>query len=118
MATFTSIACGMEAFSCGRMARTRSTVSIILAPGCRNMMTRTDGLPLAYPEFRMSSTESTARPTSEIRTAVPLLVAYHNGTAVRISDVGCAVDSVEDIRYSGYANGKPSVLVIIFRQAG
>jgi multidrug efflux pump len=48
----------------------------------------------------------------------PLLVAYHNGTAVRISDVGQAVDSVEDLRNAGYANGKPSVLVIIFRQPG
>jgi multidrug efflux pump len=48
----------------------------------------------------------------------PLLVAYHNGTAVRISDVGRAVDSVEDLRNAGYANGKPSVLVIIFRQPG
>ncbi|HVP47951.1 MAG TPA: multidrug efflux RND transporter permease subunit [Bryobacteraceae bacterium] len=48
----------------------------------------------------------------------PLLVAYHNGTAVRIRDVGHAVDAAEDIRNSGYANGKPSVLVIIFRQPG
>ena len=46
----------------------------------------------------------------------PLIVGYHNGMAVRISDVGQAVDSVEDLRNSGYANGKPSVLVIIFRQ--
>src|SRR6202049_752770 len=48
----------------------------------------------------------------------PLLVAYHNGSAVRISDIGRAQDSVEDIRNAGYANGKPSVLVIIFRQPG
>jgi multidrug efflux pump len=48
----------------------------------------------------------------------PLLVAYRNGTAVRISDIGVAQDSVEDLRNSGYANGKPSVLVIIFRQPG
>jgi multidrug efflux pump len=48
----------------------------------------------------------------------PLLVAYHNGTAVRIRDVGKAVDSVENVRNGGYANGKPSVLVIIFRQPG
>jgi len=47
-----------------------------------------------------------------------LIVSYHNGAAVRISDVGEAVDSVEDIRNSGYANGKPSVLVIVFRQPG
>src|ERR1700686_3633495 len=48
----------------------------------------------------------------------PLVVAYRNGSAVRISDVGRAQDSVENIRSSGYANGKPSVLVIISRQPG
>ena len=48
----------------------------------------------------------------------PLVVAYRNGSAVRISDIGVAQDSVEDLRNSGYANGKPSVLVIIFRQPG
>jgi len=48
----------------------------------------------------------------------PLVIAYHNGSAVHVSDVGAAVDSVEDLRNSGYANGKPSVLVIIFRQPG
>jgi len=48
----------------------------------------------------------------------PLVVAYRNGSAVRISDVGQAQDSVENLRNSGYANGKPSVLVIIFRQPG
>jgi multidrug efflux pump len=48
----------------------------------------------------------------------PLLIAYRNGSAVRVSDVGQAVDSVEDIRNAGYTNGKPSVLVIIFRQPG
>ncbi|HUI56311.1 MAG TPA: multidrug efflux RND transporter permease subunit [Bryobacteraceae bacterium] len=46
----------------------------------------------------------------------PLIVGYHDGLAVRVSDVGTAVDSVEDLRNSGYANGKPSILVIIFRQ--
>jgi multidrug efflux pump len=48
----------------------------------------------------------------------PLIVAYRNGIAVRISDIGQAVDSVEDLRNAGYANGKPSVLVIIFKQPG
>jgi multidrug efflux pump len=48
----------------------------------------------------------------------PLVVAYRNGAAVRVADVGQAVDSVENIRNSGYANGKPSVLVIIFSQPG
>ncbi|MGA3234722.1 MAG: multidrug efflux RND transporter permease subunit [Bryobacteraceae bacterium] len=48
----------------------------------------------------------------------PLIVAYNNGTAVRISDVGDTVDSVEDLRNAGYANGQPSVLVIVMRQPG
>ncbi len=48
----------------------------------------------------------------------PLLIAYHNGAAVRVSDVGDAIDSVEDLRSAGYANGKPGVLLIIFRQPG
>jgi len=47
-----------------------------------------------------------------------LLIAYHNGAAVRVSDVGEAVDSVEDLRNAGYSEGKPSVLVVIFRQPG
>jgi multidrug efflux pump len=47
-----------------------------------------------------------------------LIVSYHGGSAVRVSDIGEAVDSVEDLRNGGYANGKPSVLVIIFRQPG
>ncbi len=48
----------------------------------------------------------------------PLIVAYRNGSAVRVSDVGDAVDSIEDIRTAGYSNGEPSILVIIFRQPG
>ena len=48
----------------------------------------------------------------------PLVIAYHGGSAVRVADVGTAVDSVEDLRNAGYANNKPSVLVIIFRQPG
>jgi multidrug efflux pump len=47
-----------------------------------------------------------------------LVVAYRNGSAVRISDIGHAEDSVEDLRNSGYANGKKCVLVIISRQPG
>ena len=46
----------------------------------------------------------------------PLIITYRNGTAVRVSDVGRAVPGPEDLRSSGYANGKPSVLVIVFRQ--
>ncbi|HUI41856.1 MAG TPA: multidrug efflux RND transporter permease subunit [Terriglobia bacterium] len=48
----------------------------------------------------------------------PLIVAYRNGSAVRVSDIGRAVDGPQDLRNAGYANGKPSVLIIIFRQPG
>ncbi len=48
----------------------------------------------------------------------PLVIAYRNGSAVHVSDVGQAVDSVEDIRQAGYLDGKPSVLLIVFRQPG
>jgi len=47
-----------------------------------------------------------------------LLVAYRNGAAVRLSDIGEVTDSVENIRNAGLANGKPSVLVILYRQPG
>ena len=40
------------------------------------------------------------------------------GSRVRVEDVGQAVDSVEDIRQSGYLDSKPSVLLVVFRQPG
>ncbi len=48
----------------------------------------------------------------------PLVVAYRHGVAVRVSDLGQAVDSVEDIRQAGYLDSQPAVLVIVFRQPG
>ncbi len=47
-----------------------------------------------------------------------LVVAYRNGRPVRLTDVGEVDDSVENLRNMGLANGKPSVLVILFRQPG
>ena len=47
---------------------------------------------------------------------LPLIIAYRNGAAVSLSDVAEVVDSVQDLRNAGSANGKPSVLVIINRQ--
>ena len=35
----------------------------------------------------------------------PLLVAYRNGAPVQLSDIADVVDSVEDIRNMGVANG-------------
>jgi multidrug efflux pump len=45
-----------------------------------------------------------------------LVVSYHNGSAVRLSDVADVADSVQDRRNAGLSNGKPAVLIILFRQ--
>jgi multidrug efflux pump len=47
-----------------------------------------------------------------------LIVSYHNGAPVRLGDVAQVSDSVEDIHNVGLANGKPAVLIIVFRQPG
>ncbi|ASL42656.1 Multidrug resistance protein MdtC [Burkholderia sp. AD24] len=47
-----------------------------------------------------------------------LIIAYRNGSAVKLSDVAEVVDSVEDLRNLGLFNGKRSVLVILYRQPG
>jgi hypothetical protein len=47
-----------------------------------------------------------------------LIVAAHNGAVVRLSDLGEVTDSVENLRAGGSANGKPAILMIIFRQPG
>jgi multidrug efflux pump len=46
----------------------------------------------------------------------PLIIAYRNGNPVRISDVGEVVQSVEDLRNAGLQNGKPAILIILFKQ--
>ncbi len=47
-----------------------------------------------------------------------LIVAYRNGAPVHLSDVGDVTDSVENLRNAGLANGKPAVLIILYRQPG
>ncbi len=47
-----------------------------------------------------------------------LIVAYRNGRPVRLSDVAEVLDSVENVRNLGLANGQPAVLVILYRQPG
>ena len=48
----------------------------------------------------------------------PLIITYRNGGAVRVGDVATVTDSVEDIRTGGLANGKPAVLLIVYREPG
>lgn len=48
----------------------------------------------------------------------PLIVAYRNGAAVRLSDVGRVSEGTQDERNAGSANGKPSVLLVLYREPG
>jgi multidrug efflux pump len=48
----------------------------------------------------------------------PLVVAYRDGAAIRLADVADVQDSVENLRNAGLSQGKPAVLVILFRQPG
>jgi multidrug efflux pump len=48
----------------------------------------------------------------------PLIVAYRNGAPVKLSDVAEVSNGVENIRNAGLSNGKPAVLIILYRQPG
>ena len=48
----------------------------------------------------------------------PLVIAYRNGAAVRLADVAEVRDSVQDVHNLGMFNGRPSVLLILYRQPG
>jgi multidrug efflux pump len=61
------------------------------------------------------------RTNDQLRYAVeyePLVVAWRNGAAVRLRDVGYVRDEVEDLRALGLSNGKPAILLVVFRQPG
>jgi multidrug efflux pump len=47
-----------------------------------------------------------------------LVIAYRNGDPLQLQDVADVEDSVQDLRNLGLADGKPAVLVVIFRQPG
>jgi multidrug efflux pump len=49
---------------------------------------------------------------------LPLIVTYKNGAAIRLSDLGQALDSVEDLRSAGLKDNQPAILLIITKQAG
>jgi len=46
----------------------------------------------------------------------PLILTYRAGAAVRLPDVADVQDSVEDLRAAGLVNGKPAVMIVVFRQ--
>jgi multidrug efflux pump len=48
----------------------------------------------------------------------PVLLSYRDGAAVRLRDVASVVDSVQDVRNYGVANGKPAVVLFILKEPG
>jgi multidrug efflux pump len=48
----------------------------------------------------------------------PLVVGYHNGAAIKLSDIADVTDSVSNIRSAGYVNGEPSITLQVSRQPG
>ncbi len=67
---------------------------------------------------RQSWSISTTDQLLKAREYAPLIVAYHNGIAVRLADVATVTDSVENTLNGGWSDGKPAVLIILFRQPG
>jgi len=47
---------------------------------------------------------------------MPLIVGYSKNTPIQLSSLGSVINSVEDLRNAGFADGKPAVLLILFKQ--
>src|SRR5271167_1678257 len=76
---------------------------------------------IAKGSLENGSTTWMVRANDQLKTAAqykPIIVAYRNGAPVRLSDVADVQDSYSNINNAGSFNGKPSVLVVIFRQPG
>jgi multidrug efflux pump len=46
----------------------------------------------------------------------PLIVGYHNGAAIKLSDIADVQDSIENIRAAAFFDGKPCVTLQLYRQ--
>ncbi len=60
----------------------------------------------------------TQTPVRRASDYAPMVVAWRNGAAVRLSDVAEVRDGVENSRTLGLFNGKPAVIVLVTRQPG
>ena len=47
-----------------------------------------------------------------------VIIAYRNGAPVRIRDIGVAVDGAENTQLAAWQNGKPGILLLIYKQPG
>ncbi len=88
--------------------------------GVRNMLANAN---VNRPKGQLHGPERSweIRATDQLRYAAeyaPLIVAWRNGAAIRLSDVAYVRDEVEDLRALGLSNGKPAILLVVFRQPG
>jgi len=57
----------------------------------------------------------------QLRTAqqyLPVIITYRAGASVQLPDIANVQDSVEDLRVAGLVNGRPAVMVIVYREPG
>ena len=67
------------------------------------------------------STSWTVVASDQLRTAAQyrkVIVAERGGVVIRLGDVATVTDSSQDIRQMALSNGKPSILLIVFRSPG
>lgn len=72
------------------------------------------------PKGQFSDDQTTAYITAndQISTAAdfaPVIVGTSNGRVIHLRDVAHVYDSVQTLRSAGYVNGKPSVILLVFR---
>ncbi|MEI6730751.1 MAG: efflux RND transporter permease subunit, partial [Pseudomonadota bacterium] len=53
---------------------------------------------------------------SKAKDYLPLIISYKNNLPLRLSDVATASDSMQDIHNAGNANGKPAIILLVFKQ--
>src|SRR5262245_49941287 len=69
-------------------------------------------------ENRRAWTLNTTDQLLEAADYKPVIISYRQGAAVRLADVADVVDASEDIRNNGVVNGKPAILLLVYRQPG
>jgi hydrophobic/amphiphilic exporter-1 (mainly G- bacteria), HAE1 family len=47
-----------------------------------------------------------------------VVIAYRNGAPIRIRDIGVAIDGAENSQVRGFQNGKPGILLLVYKQPG
>ena len=47
-----------------------------------------------------------------------VILAYKNGAAIRVRDIGRAIDGPENVNIGGWENSNPAVVLVVFKQPG